>query len=347
MRTGEQPTPAEIRAARADNPKMRERDLAARLGIAEAELVAAFCGEGAIRVDPDYDKAFPALKEAGPVLALTRNEGAVHEKIGVYEKYSGGKHAGLVLGEQIDLRMFPKHWRHAFAVERRDGGEIRRSLQYFDAAGNAVHKIHVRPETDLSAWQRLIDALAVDDQSQTLEVEPPAPGEPAPAEVPVEELRDRWSRMTDTHQFALLLRALRLPRHAAVASVGEDYAWQIDNDAVVSMMEGAAASQLPIMCFVGNRGCVQIFSGPVRRIVEMGPWLNVLDPDFNLHLRRDRVASTWLVTKPTKLRGPITSLELFDADGEMVCQFFGARAPGATEREEWRALAHRAAEGRA
>ena len=40
------PAPHEIRIARAENPKMRERDLAAQLGISEAELVAAHCGDG-------------------------------------------------------------------------------------------------------------------------------------------------------------------------------------------------------------------------------------------------------------------------------------------------------------
>ena len=46
------PAPHEIRRARADNPKTRERDLAAQLGISEAELVAAHCGDGVVRVEP-------------------------------------------------------------------------------------------------------------------------------------------------------------------------------------------------------------------------------------------------------------------------------------------------------
>jgi putative hemin transport protein len=111
------------------------------------------------------------------------------------------------------------------------------------------------------------------------------------------------------------------------------------------VLEGAAAEGVPVMCFVGNRGCLQIFSGPVERIEPRGPWLNVLDPGFNLHLRTDLVASAWRVVKPTRLRGPITSLELFDAAGGMVCQLFGARPPGEGERPAWRALVHRAAGG--
>ena len=94
------PTPSEIRAYRAANPKMRERDIAAQLGISEAALVAAECGLTAIRIDGDANRFLDRAAELGEVMALTRNESAVHEKIGVYEKITSGKHASIVLGEQ-------------------------------------------------------------------------------------------------------------------------------------------------------------------------------------------------------------------------------------------------------
>jgi putative hemin transport protein len=46
MEQGPTPTAGEIRQARRDNPKMRERDLAAQLGISEAQLVAAILRRG-------------------------------------------------------------------------------------------------------------------------------------------------------------------------------------------------------------------------------------------------------------------------------------------------------------
>ena len=44
------------------------------------------------------------------------------------------------------------------------------------------------------------------------------------------------------------------------------------------------------MCFVGNRGCIQIHSGPIQDIKPMGPWINIFDETFHLHLRLDHVA---------------------------------------------------------
>ena len=139
MTQTEKPSPAAIRRARADNPKARERDIAKQLGITEADLVAAHCGSGVRRVRADVDAFLTGAPELGEVMALTRNESAVHEKIGVYEKPVLGKHASMVLGSEIDLRIFPGRWAHGFAVEKGEGAEIRRSLQFFDAAGEAVH----------------------------------------------------------------------------------------------------------------------------------------------------------------------------------------------------------------
>ena len=338
MTKHERPSAEAVRKARADNPKMRERDLAGQLGISEAEFVAAWCGRGTRRIEVSFDRIFPALEAVGEVMALTRNESAVHEKIGVYDNFVGGRHAAMMLGEKIDTRMFPRHWVHGFAVEKTDGDAVRRSLQFFDGAGDAVHKIHARPASDMAVWERLVDALAAADQSTRVDVADGPAGPPPGANdgnVPLDELRSRWQRMTDTHQFFGLLNKLKLSRRVAVSSVGEDLAWRLDAGTVAAMMNLAAAERLPIMCFVGNRGCVQIHSGPIANIQAMGPWLNVMDEDFHLHLRTDHIAEVWAVRKPTD-KGHVTSLEAYDAAGELIIQFFGKRIEGQDEREGWR-----------
>ena len=78
--------------------------------------------------------------------------------------------------------------------------------------------------------------------------------------------------------------------------------------------------------------------GYLRNLKRMGPWFNVLDPDFNLHLREDRIASAWVVYKPTR-DGTVTSLELFDSDDFCFAQLFGARKPGKPELQGWRTIA--------
>lgn len=332
------PAPHEIRTARIENPKMRERDLALQLDISEAELLAAHCGNAVRRIEPRVNDLLSGLEAVGEVMAVTRNDSAVHEKIGIYDKVVTGNYNAMVLGENIDLRVFPKVWAHGFAVGNRDGDDVRRSLQFFDDAGDAVHKIHMRPTSSLDAYRELVGRLLSADQSPVVVLngieEKPAPNSGGSAS----DLRERWGRMTEVHQFFGVLKALNLSRHQAVNMVGQDYAWRLAGEALSVMFLNAASSEMPIMCFVGNRGCIQIHSGPVRNIKTMGPWLNVLDETFHLHLRTDHVRELWAVRKPTK-NDHVTSIEAYGADQEMIIQFFGKRHEGEVERDDWRSLA--------
>ncbi len=143
--------------------------------------------------------------------------------------------------------------------------------------------------------------------------------------------------MRDTHEFFGLLRRFQLQRTQALRLAGPALARPVEPGAARQLLEQAAAGGVPIMVFVGNPGMIQIHTGPVRRVAVMGPWLNVLDAGFNLHLREDRIASAWRVLKPTE-DGPVHSLELFDAAGDTVAMFFGERKPGRPERADWQAL---------
>lgn len=334
-------TPEAIRDLRSANTKMRERDFARIHQISEAELVAAYVGQGNTRLIVDIAALLEGMPACGEVMALTRNESVVHEKIGPFEKGRASEHSAIVLGEQIDLRIFPSRWKHGFAVEKlSEEGEVRRSLQFFDGAGEAVFKVHARPTTDLVAWQALVEKLTAPEQSQVVVTVPyvekdQAAGTPAS----VEELRTSWDQLTDTHQFFGMLKRLNLTRIQALNMIGESYAWPVSSEATASLLQGAVAQpDLSIMVFVGNPGCIQIHSGPIKSATPMGPWLNVLDETFHMHLRLDHIAQAWVVRKPTD-KGHVTSLECYDAEERLIVQFFGKRVEGHDERPAWRELA--------
>ena len=330
--------PEEIRRLRAAHPEMRERDFARLHKISEAQLVAAFVGEGVVRLRPDVKTFLEQADTLGEVMSLTRNDSAVHEKIGPFENARYNPHASIVLGDRIDLRIFPAKWHSAFAVERTDkAGEVKRSLQFFDPAGDAVLKLHLRPASNLAAYADLVIALRENEQSQNVEPLPVDDSE-VRADAPVgspAELRAAWEQLTDTHQFFPMLKRLNLSRHQAVTTIAEDYAWPLDLGATQAMFEGAKGTGLPLMVFIGNRGCIQIQSDPIEM---MGPWLNVMDPTFHMHLRLDHITEVWAVRKPTK-DGHVTSIEAYGADNELIIQFFGQRHEGETERDDWRFLA--------
>ncbi|SMO74105.1 hemin-degrading factor [Ruegeria faecimaris] len=331
-------TPAQIRAANAQNSGKRDRDLAESIGLTEGQLVAAFAGNDVTRLTAKLDDIFPMLNGLGEVMALTRNISCVIEKVGQYDNYHSGAHASMVLTDEIDLRMFPSHWVHAFAIERKTDSGVKRSLQVFDAAGDAVHKIFLREGSDLDHWDQLVSALASEDQSQTLDVEPRKPTEtPKANPEKADILRAEWAKMTDTHQFMRLTSKLKMNRLGAYRIAGEPLARELTPSAISPMFDQVRDKEIEVMIFVGNRGCIEIHGGRIGTIKQMGPWFNVLDPRFNLHLRTDHIAEVWAVTKPTQ-RGPAVSVEAFDAEGGLIFQIFGRRAGESDHRPIWNEL---------
>jgi putative hemin transport protein len=322
--------------------KLRNREAALALGISEAELMASAVGDSVTRLEGDFRKLLKRVPELGTVMALTRNESCVHEKDGPYKDISAEGMMGLALGEEIDLRLFFNHWKHAYAVTEESARGTLQGLQIYDAAGGAVHKIYLRPASDAAAYRKLVADFTSPNQAPGERVKAPAPrAVPRPdAEIDTAGLRTAWADLKDTHDFFGMLRRFGMARTQALRLGGADFARKVPNSAARSVLEAAAAEQLPIMVFVGNQGCIQIHTGPVANIKIMDRWVSVMDPGFNLHLREDRIAQSWVVVKPTS-DGVVTSVEIYDADSELIAQFFGKRKPGIPENPTWRALVAR------
>lgn len=107
--------------------------------------------------------------------------------------------------------------------------------------------------------------------------------------------------------------------------------------AVEQAFEAVSAKGIETMVFVGNRGCIEIHGGVCDTLKVMGPWFNVLDEGFNLHLRADHIAEVYAVTKPTQ-RGDAVSIEAFDDEGGLILQIFGRRREDRDCRPDWNAI---------
>jgi len=321
-------------------PKLRTINIADELGVSEAELVASACDNSQfVRLNNDWEGIFKNLHKLGPLMALTRNDAAVHEKTGIYQNISFKGHAGLVLDEQIDLRVFHKRWGFGFALPVENARGTLYSLQFFDKTGDAVHKIYLKDHSNFELYQQLVNDFKSEDQSKTISVNSSMEQHENVKleQVEADEFLDAWSELRDTHDFYPMLRKFKLHRTDALKIAKEKYSWKVPNNSVSLMLKMASQQEVPIMVFVRNRGMIQIHSGTVKKIKIIENWVNVLDEGFNLHLRQDLVDSSWIVEKPTK-DGIVTSLELFDRQGEQIATFFGARKPGKKELDSWRGI---------
>lgn len=317
----------------------RAREAAAQLGIAEGEFVArGYAGEVAA-LRPEWEGILAGLPALGRVMALTRNDTAVIELTGEYAAPQFFGAMAQVVGEPIDLRIFLRRWAFGYAVKGRQRGEVVRSLQFFDAHGVAIHKMYLRNEAGVGAFEALVTAFAAppDAPRSTPAPRPEAAPDRPDVEVDAEALHASWAALQDTHEFFGMLRRHEVSRLQAMRVMEGRWTERVSRDALPLLLERAAAQSLPIMVFVGNEGVVEIFHGVVTRVKVIDGWVNVLDPGFNLHVLASGVASAWRVRKPTRM-GVVTSLELYDARGENLLLAFGVRADDKQESPAWRAL---------
>ncbi len=321
-------------AFKKEQPRVRIRDAARQLNTTEASILAAFNGSSVLQLNDDFTALLQSLPQLGYVMVLTRNEHCVHERKGVFEEVSVSHHTGLVLGADIDLRLFLRTWAFAYAVFNDEEAGFKNSIQVFDRQGTAVIKIFLQPQSNEGAFETLARNFSAAEQSAILQLQPaPEPPVYKNAAVDITAFRNDWAALKDTHDFFPLLKKHQVSRLHALTIAGS-FARQLPNDTVIRLLHQAADQHWQIMVFTGNHGSIQIHTGPVKNILQIPGWINVMDEQFNLHLKLDSIQSTWLVQKPTA-DGPVHSLELYDEKGELIVQFFGKRKPGQAEDPVW------------
>ncbi len=326
-------------------PRLRLRNAAIELGVPEGVLLASQVGGGdVVRLNDTPEDILRSLLPLGEVMGVTRNAWAVHECRGVYSNASFFEHGdfkqGLFVNADIDLRLFMNHWRFCFAVTEQVHGGVLKGLQFFDKAGAAVHKIYLTERSSRAAYDALTARFAARMQTMRIDVEPYAPrrADRPDSEIDWPGLRAAWSKLRGTHQFFPMLRRFHVGREQALRRIGDDFARRVTADSLRRALDLASANACPLTVLVGNRGCMQGYSGAVREVAAHGPWYNVLDRNFNLHVREDCIASAWVTRKPTE-DGVVTALELFGARGEAILSLFGQRRPGVSEMSSWRDIA--------
>ena len=329
---------ARWQALKANEPNLRARDAAARLGVSEAELLAARTDVEVSRLDGPWEQLVGGLARLGPVMALTRNDHAVHEKVCRFDNVTVCGGIGRALGDDLDLLVFFEHWHHGFAVTESLPNRARRSLQFFDAAGTAVHKIYLRGNGNEDTFR----ALARKHRHARSTPSQAASGEatrlrPSGRNSGPSHMSDRRFSPEQYGDDRGLLPEPAGDRVEFFRSAPGYAARRVPDDSFQVSLRHAAETGLPVTLVVGNPGAVQVHAGPVRRLKQVGPWFNVLDPGFSLHLRADGIAAAWVLQAPTR-DGVAISLEIFAADGREIARLSGS-STGDAKTGDWQALA--------
>ncbi|MGQ9864426.1 MAG: hemin-degrading factor [Bacteroidia bacterium] len=316
-------------------PHVRIYDAAQMLGVSELELLETQVGRQVTPLRPDFEGILSELFCLGPLMALSRNPWAVIESIGMYPKPQFFGQVGQFVSPAIDLRIFLRAWRYAYATQQPKGERTLYGLQFFDAYGRAIHKIYLQDEAYLSAYQETVKRYA-DTRTAPVSVARRTPSHPTWKPVSQKDFTAAWENLRDTHDFHNLLRRFGLSRLQALSLMEGKHTRQTTLTFFENLLAQVQQEEIPIMFFVGNEGILQIYTGTIHNLVHARGWINIMDPTFNLHLNPTGVAYVYQVRKFTE-EGEIYSVELLDAEGEVILLMFGARKPSEPPPRAWNA----------
>ena len=298
---------ARWRQLRDVDPSVTLSTAAYRLDVVEAELVAALCGDGVLRLDAPFGDVVRILPHLGRVRAVTRNAHAVIETRGVYPPPEVG--CAGVAGE-IGARFFFEQWEYGYWLDPEVAPDGDAALLFYDDHGRPVHEVYVETETRRDVLARLVDIHASFDQSAGEEILVGSP-----------------RMLAAKADLSTWLRQAEAARPVALPSLAD-------------LLEEVRREALPVSLAVRNSGVVQRFSGLMHGVSETGTTVVVEAPWVRVCVTPTGIAEAWVVRTPS-LDGPATSLELLDASASVVLSVSGARWPGKPEPAPWRELLER------
>lgn len=247
----------------------------------------------------------------------------MHEKTGRYDRIVAAGDWLLLSGHGVDTALLTGHWHAGFAVCEASRIGERRSLQFFDARGEAVYKLYLTGQADHARYQRLIDTYRAANQSPSLEL-PTGPMTGGADSSTAPGLPEHWQLWFKAGFFADNETGIPSSRPIAI-SVFPEFMLQL------------ADRQLPIQIIVRNPAAIQVHDGPIRNLMISGPWFNVLDDDFNLHLNQTAIAGPRSVNLP--YRGHrLQGLQLSNARGQTIASLFGPYDPADSGSLLWHDL---------
>jgi putative hemin transport protein len=323
---------------RGAQPQIRIRDAAAKLYVTEAQLLATGCGDTAIRLNPDWIQLLPALAGLGSVMVLTRNAYAVHEVTADYHIDTITADAASMRGHVLGLHLNLHDWQSAFAVEETTPLGVRHSVQFFDRYGDAVHKVYLTLSSHLAAYRALVASFRSTDQTpaQTVLAKPPKMSlSLKPFEL--EALKLYWQLPQPLYGNTAQAGALSISRYQALSLLMPDYVTPIPLQVWRDFMHTLVGAGLTLVIGVANAGATQHYIGAIHKLLLTEPWFNVMDDGFNLHLQDHAIANLWAV-KQMAQDGMVTSLEAYDAQGEIIISLYCLDARLQADDMVWREL---------
>jgi putative hemin transport protein len=297
----------------------RHRDIASLLNVTEVELIDSHVGvtklesiksfpslARAIRLKPSWSNIIHDVRSFGEVMSLTRNVHAVHENLAFYKQTSFSDGVGMVLSEELTMRLMYEKWEHGYLFEECKSTVLQRSIQFFDEFGTPVHKIFLMPHSHHWFFDELAKRWADSNQEPGIIVQEKfEPDEP-------------------------------IIKGGLVSIIEERYASQkeiIDPDVVHSLLRSSVELKLPLICTVQNDGANQSHDGILDEVRDHNHWLHLINQQFNCHLQLALMPKMFINHQESPY-----SIEMMNEEGFLLASIAVSAKATPADRQAWEEL---------
>ncbi len=297
----------------------RHREIASLLNVTEVELLDSHVGvtklesiksfpnlARAIRLKPSWPSIIQDSQGFGEVMSLTKNAHAVHENLAFYKHTSSSDGTGMVLSEELTMRLMYERWEHGYLFEECKSTVVQRSIQFFDEFGTSIHKIFLMPHSHHWFFDELAKRWADSNQEPGIIV----------------------------HQ--KLAHDQQINQGALASIIEERHANQkesINLDVVQSLLRSSVELKLPLIITVQNDGANQSHDGILGEIRDHNNWLHLINEQFNCHLQLAQMPKICINHQESPY-----SIEMMNEEGFLLASIAVSTKATPADRQAWEDL---------
>ena len=254
-----------------DNPKVRIRDAAYQMKVSEAELLSTEINETvSFLLIEDMTAFIKDVLKVDKIMLLIRSDYVVHEKT-IKTKNIRLEENQIIDLDKNDCSILDFNidaFEYVFFQKKMHSNRELKSFQFFDKAGMAILKIYLKgkdlgffDEIDLKYKKTYNYEMQSDldiNNSNLLD-----------SKIKINLPFDTINSKTTCRDISV--KSLRL------------------------ILENASDMKTPIQIHALGLGTIQYHRNTVRNIVDYGPWVNVIDQKFNLHVLENGLTRASLI----------------------------------------------------
>ena len=252
-----------------DTAKMRNYDISREIKISEGELLSLKINSNLKYLDiPDQIQFFNDIKRLKKVMFLTRNDDIVHEKTIIPNKLDiiSNENNILLTCESPLLKFNDNLWEYAFSEYKITKNRELRSFQFFDKSGDSVLKIYLKSDD----VEKFNDISIKYESSYSYQLQ----GTCLPS----------YNTNKSLKELVLLKKSINI-----------NNTWNkkmfYSKALFRKMLQYLSKNKNEVSLYIIGNKSVQYHVGIINKVVDFSSWLNVLDPNFNIHVKEKNISS--------------------------------------------------------